>query len=436
MKRIIGRAVLFAAMIICVASCDLQKGNPDLNITSGLQVSVRAEDTVAVFHYEIVNGVEGGKIVVGVEGVDWITRYEVDEYTVSGRVLLYLTENTTLDNRSEIISVEYEYGNSAVKEVVNVIQQTRQYDYDYEGELAVCNYWGLDSLETGLYAYDIYLGQGDLTMETQGEAYYALEFLSAEDTDNFLPKPGVYSVAYPGEETDYSISAIYSLFMSVGDAAVDEDYDIIAYFSKGEISISYEGDIITIAGYLTDRENYNHRILYQGEIKTRNRTVISTLTDDMEIDLAGYILQANFFGDTFENGANVWTMSLGMEGLPSETFVIQMQLCTDLSVDVATGFATSTFVFDADNTLAAGTFYRGYQTEMYSGSWLYTSAGLIDGVLYVQDPAGPFRGGEVHFERNADGTLNILIDVTDDAGHSIKAAGDNIVVEYFDMSEY
>ncbi len=435
LKRILYFAAICLA-ILTFASCEMMKGDPDLNITSGVQAAVKAEDSVAVFHYEIVNGTEDGEIVVNIDGVDWITRYEVEEYEVSGRILLYLTENKSLENRSAIISVSYRYGGTSIDEVVNVIQQTRQYDYDYVAELAVCNYWGLDSLETGLYAYDIYLGQGDLTMETQGEAYYALEFLTAEDSGNFLPKAGVYTVAYPGEEVDMSISAIYSLFMNVGDAAEDEDYDVLAYFAEGEVTVDYEGNEIIVAGYLTDRRNYNHRVYYKGEIKTRNRTVISTLTGDVNLDLTGYILQANYFGDAFENGTSVWTMSLGQEGLPSGTSVIQMQLSTEKSVNMETGFATQTFVYDVNNTTAAGTFFKGYQTEMYSGSWLYTSAGLVEGVLYVQDPAAPFRGGEVHFERNADGTLNIDVDVLDDAKYSIKASGKNIKVEYFDMTAF
>ncbi len=423
-------AILVA--VISVVSCDLQNRTTEFNITSGTQLSVMAEDTIASFNYEIVNVVEGGEISVSLENVDWIKDYDIVEHKVSGTINLHLLENESIENRSEVITVTYSYNGKAIVEGINVIQSTREYDYDYEAQIAVCNYWGLDTVETNKYAYDLYFGQGDLTMESQGEAYYALEFLTDEPGDGFYLKEGVYNVCQPGQYADFTINPVYSLYLSVGDASEEEDYDVVAYFSKGQITVEREGNIFTIYGYLRDREHHNHKIYYSGEMGFQNKTVESTLKGDVDMDLSKATIQAYFYGG---EGVSSWMLSIGQEDRAAGSSMLQIQLAAKPESNYENGLATETFVFDTKNESAVGTFYRGVKTESYSGSWYYTSAGLDDGVLLVVDPAGPFRGGEIKIERVDRDKINLQVDVVDDAGNKITASGNNIPVLYVDYSE-
>ncbi len=430
-------AILFPS---CNGNVDLQTR---LNITSGQQLVVLADDSLAVFDFEIINVPAEAMMEVEVpEDAGWIVRNEITMFEVSGKVKLAITKNDDMENRSALITLKYRYGDNELTQRINIIQLTRAFDYVFEAKATKCNYWGRDAAFNGhdFYSYEIILGNPDVTVLTADGHYYSIDFMLDHKNDNWLLSPGVYTMCEKGEEASFGIGKVYTRYLHMDEEGMD--YDINVTFVDGKITVEEADGIYTISGYLVDINYDNHQLYYQGPLVGINRLIESTLTDNVEIDLEeGYQIQAKYFGDIFEKGNHAWILNIGMEGYPENTPIVQIQLCTSMDVTPETGFQTQEFTFDEFATCETNTFIKGFsnyeggeEVKRYEGSWYYTSAGLVDNLLYITTPDAPIRGGSVSFVRNEDGTLDVDIDVVDDGEHTIKASGKGIPAAYADMT--
>ncbi len=445
MRRFIITVLAVFTAVVTVPSCSSMLVDVDtrFNVTSGQQLIVMADDSVAVCDFEIVNVPADASLTVVVpEDAEWIVRSEVKMFEVSGKVRFSITVNDEVENRSALITLKYEYAGEELLQRVNIIQLTRVFDYMFEAKATKCNYWGMDPALNGhnLYSYEIIFGDPDVTVLTPDGHYYSIDFMLDHKNDSYVLSEGVYRFCEKGEETSFGIGKVYTRYLHMDENG--EDYDVNVTFIDGKITVEEEDGVYTISGYLTDVNYDHHQLYYQGPLVGINRLVESTLTDDVEINLEeGYQLQAKYYGDIFDKDNHAWIINIGQVGYPVNSSIIQIQLCTDTTVNCETGFMTQVFGYDEYSTCETNTFIKGFSNfeggddvKRYEGSWYYTSAGLVDNLLYISVPDAPIRGGSVSFVRNDDGTLDIDIDVVDDGGHTIKASGKNIHAEYADMT--
>ncbi len=450
MRRYIQYLLIAFLTVVFLQSCSdspsgIGSAEPRLNITTGSQLAVMADDSVAVIDYEVVNMAEGSslKVIVPEEASSWILGSSVHQFEVSGKVRLSLAANDDIDARNVVVSLVYQYDDKEISESINIIQLTRIFDYVFEAKETKCNYWGLDPALNGhdFYSYEIIFGDPDVTVLTPDGHYYSLDFMLDHKNDNYLLSPGVYTLAAKGEEASYSIGKVYSRYLHMDEEG--EDYDINVTFIDGKITVEEADGIYTISGYMIDIDHKNHQLYYQGGLVGINRLIESTLDHDveMELDKDGYQLQANFYGDVYEKGNHVWVVSLGQPGYPENSSILKIQFCTDMTVDAGTGLGSHVFAYDEYALCETNTFFKGLSNydggdavKRYEGTWYYTSAGLVENTLYIQEPDAPIRGGEMSVERNADGTLKLDISFVDDAGNSISAYGETVPVEYMDWT--
>ncbi len=406
---------------------------PLLTVASGNQLSVAYDAKHASFNYELLNGVENGRFEVEKsDDAEWIKNIGIESFSMSGVVSFDVEENRSVEPRNAILHLNYIYDTTkVVSAAINVVQDALDYKYSLEINAVQCLYYG--NIGTSFYEYEIRMGKDDYEMTTTGAEYYSLTFLCSNGTQTRLPEPGLYPVVSAENEEDHTIKTDgWSVYMKVDD--LGEQYETVVPIVDGWINVSKDGDIYIFEGFIMDAENKWHKIYYDGSVVLWDRTIASTLTGDVETDLNEMVVEAHYNGNAFGTGS-VWMMVIYKDPKSVGDITYQIQLIAPVSVDMSTGFPDMTFLPDETGLYDPNTFTKGTESAIsYNGSWVYTFTKYDEKtqMYYVGNPAGPFIDGVVDVKLNPDGTYDINIDIEDDANHTIKAAGENIAINFYD----
>ncbi len=382
-----------------------------------------------VFEYEVQKPVDGGTVsVVLTEGNSWVFNVkEIDPTSLSGSVSFNVAENTGAGVREAVFVVSYTYDESTVSSEMKVVQDVLPFEYEFIGVAGICRDWGELG---GSYTYDIVLGDIDYSTNAPGGSYYILSFLGDNDSGDMLPRDGVYTVAQKGKTPGKgNIDPEYSYFIRLETEELVREIEIQPI--SGEVSIARDGEELIISGYIVDKSEYRHSIYYKGKPDAMEGGAETTFFEDVDMELPKMTATVESKGDLYESGSNIWIIKMFTEEILFGDPCVQIQLATDRDIKKVSKLA-GVYTKDSGNAFSynydPGTFTPG--KFGLQGTWLYHSAGVAgSGRVAIGDPAAPLKDGEIELVRNTDGTYNLIAEMTDDAGHSIRFTADNLKFE-------
>ncbi len=439
LNRLCGVLAFMALMVACTPAKPEpgpESKTPAVNITTnGGQLELTFKDTLAVFDYEIVNPVKGespATVLVEVfEGDTYVTEIEQDEYITTGTVTLSLDKNLSGEDHTIIVFVKYVYGENAdVAQGAMTIVHKAEFSYNVTLTKALSTYYGEAGGDSGLYNYEVILGNPTYYLGG-GVQIYALDLYSDERTEDMLPPAGTYTLV---DEmgvgiSDMTMSQGYTYYQRVN--SDNTELEAFASFAEGTVTIEREGETYTIVGEFIDGGDVYHYVYYQGTIDARDGSKLSSFVKDTEFDFTGLKGEYKCFLDAFGNGNNVWSLSFTTESLLAGSPMVSMQIVTSADYNSETGLPSATFNADTKNTYDVNTFSPGFVDEedgSFVCCWFFTCA--ADGSMRISDPVAPMKDGSIKIENNGDGTIDIIFDVKDDAGHKLTGRAENVSMKY------
>ncbi len=418
---------LFASALITLAfatSCkddaqikpDTPVNVPELKVTTtGQQLVVEAQAVSdARIDYALINPVEGGKVTVSLqdENVDWITNIRVEEFTTSGHVYVDIAANDLFEDRNTVVTLVYTYDENEepCKAYVNIIQDCQEYDYEFlEGE-GGCNYYGeylVDGSGTGLYQYELWF---------DNEAYdfgYDIMLVSSVAATDLLPVPGTYEIT-EGRVSDGCISEAVVRDYSVGGKVL---------ITRGQLVIDRDGDTFTVNATLYDVNNAIHRIDFTGPLSVKDKTKLSDFTEDIIVGADDYEFTARIFcnGTYFTDAAAMWDMFIEPKNPKVGSPYIRLGLFTDPALTKETGLGMNQ-VFELKKVLddfsdgLPNVAIAGYKTasNLESGCWFMTIAGISENATYLGSPIGALQTGTITVNQSDSQNMILSIDAMTD----------------------
>ncbi len=417
-----------------------EETKPSIHITTGIngEAEIRFNDTIASFDYEILNPVdeEVRHFITFdlIEGSDWVKDVIIDEYTTTGTVTLKVPYNDSLESRNATVRIDYIYGDNfeTVSDIIVFTQLSADY-YNIDLQKGLCVHRALTDGSSTIYNYAISLGT-DTYYEISGADIYSFDLYSTTRTKDGLPVSGTYTLV--NESTmgvsDMTMAEGYTYFASYEEST--GIFDAFAYITEGVLNVSREEDIFTIEGEFFDENGTFHIVNFEGELDFRDGSKLSSFIEDTELDLTGLKGEAHCFGEyEWSKGNYIWSVEFVAQDMKVGSPIIVLELVTPSDVVVEDGIpsgkysvAASSDVLYNSNTLTLGILGE----DGYMGSWVYTCG--IDGNRTQSDPMAPFKDGRIEVVNNQDGTINILLNIYDDADNRLYGSVENIPMVYTD----
>ncbi len=445
MKKIMSFCAILCATVALISSCNpTQKPEqeepanlPVIELANGGQASIGYEGGEIEMAYTIQNPVEGGAITVSVpEGNDWITA-KVE----TGKIIFTVAQNEGSEARSEMIPVEYKYGEESVKAYANIIQEFIDAVLRIEAEAGNCTYYSnAYSADPNLMNYTLGLSAAD------GYIGMSLDLYAPEDTEDHNVPAGMYTAYEAGKEEGYALSVgeqSYSYFYKINDSYTD--YEIYTYPGLGSyVEVSRDGDIVTVEALFVDgATGENYLITYSGELSVSNGLINSQLTEDLDVtyDAAedGLVAYMNYYGPATEDfSAGYWALSIeGVEwakGQPiiRSEFLTLPEVTPAEEVDALLG----TYIIDPEvyTNVAPGTALPG--SYSYTGTWFLEITEMDGTSAYVS--GAPFSEGAITIESDGDGTYTFILSGKDDnyeEYHTMDIVVYNVPIQVADATQ-
>ena len=416
---------------------------PVLTLTSESEVSFPKDGGDVSITYAVENARENGVISAKSEA-SWLTF----DTATPGRVLVTASANADDATRTAVVTVVYTYdGGKTVSFDVAVTQS--MYDYEFDLPYLTGSYYGDDySVNDGEMMYQLYLTNNEELWQ-YGGAYYWISILSGEPSDMnaIAPAVGTYTMSPSAgsdiagmntviKSTDYTIAYVYP------DASVGGTY-YAAFFSWGELELTYENGEYHLDAVLTDTRNNTHHITYTGPIvctnfaqpdepdEPENPDAISLLTEDLTIDWpAGFLASAYYWGEN--------RYAIDVRDNYSYDHSVQIEFYCSTAPSDNGGYLPGGSYTIADSK-AVGTALVGTLTEStfggvtLTGSWVYPRSAQS---AYSGD-AAPLVEGTVDIVQDGQ-NYTLTVNAVDDAGNKITVSAGFTANEYsvFDMTAW
>lgn len=236
----------------------------------------------------------------------------------------------------------------------------------------------------------------------EGATYYYFDVYSDELNENLTLPNGVYT---------------FDITNSCADGTFTEEYGFAFYAGGSQDTVWYmydEGSTLTvtdgkIVAELLMQDGSKHTVTYEGDLSC-GAAGGSELTEDMEINVSGWTIYAEYYDQFYSNDTDNWYVSIyeDFESGNGRYFVL----------DLLADFATSVDyrgTFTASDSCGINTFMPGYIDDGYlAGSWY---AELEDGS--VSGIMAPLTDGTITVTYNGDGTQTFAFDCRNDLGYKI-----------------
>ncbi len=417
MKRIINIFGIIYAVVALTVSCDpVEADRPSVILENDGLINVPFEAGEAAIIYSVDKPVEGGVLTVEIaESNTWLSA-EVSETNIS----FTISENPGREDRSEMMTIRYTYGDESVKNYITVIQRGCEYDHVYDADFGGSIWLG------NVYSVDQSLTKYNVLLETEDGIVACLDLSAPIDTEDKLPPEGEYVAFEYRLEEGYSISVgPYSSTYICQYYDVDT-YDYLAIGAlESYVVVEREGDIYTIrASIIDDRKGETFLVRYTGELEMDNGLVESTLTEDIDksFDASSLGVMAEYGVYELDDNSNYWIIYIMAEEISEGQPVVYLELVT--GADVLTPASLAGTYSTGTDDMRPGTFIPG--TYNYNGTWYLEVSNVVGGQAYA-DIQAPVTSGTVTMELNADGTLNITLDGIDD--HDTEPHALHVVLE-------
>ncbi len=334
-----------------------------------------------------------------------------------GTYSIYSTGNDTSCTLSDAqVSIMYNDDNSVNIAGYIISSEGHYIIFDWSGEVDgfnfasddvefVAQFFGGEYYDEGP-RHNYYFVLSDVEVDgneaVEGATYYYFDVYSDELNENLTLPNGVYT---------------FDITNSYADGTFTEEYGFAFYAGGSQDTVWYmydEGSTLTvtdgkIVAELLMQDGSKHTVTYEGDLSFEAAGG-SELTEDMEINVSGWTIFAEYYDQYYSNDTDNWYVSIyeDFESGSGRYFVL----------DLLADFATSVDyrgTFTASDSCGINTFMPGYIDDGYlAGSWY---AELEDGS--VSGIMAPLTDGTITVTYNGDGTQTFAFDCRNDLGYKI-----------------
>ena len=333
-----------------------------------------------------------------------------------GTYSIYSTGNDTSCTLSDAqVSIMYNDDNSVNIAGYIISSEGHHIIFDWSGEVDgfnfasddvefVAQFFGGEYYEGPRHNYYFVLSdvEADGNEAVEGATYYYFDVYSDELNENLTLPNGVYT---------------FDITNSYAAGTFTEEYGFAFYAGGSQDTVWYmydEGSTLTvtdgkIVAELLMQDGSKHTVTYEGDLSC-GAAGGSELTEDMEINVSGWTIYAEYYDQFYSNDTDNWYVSIyeDFESGSGRYFVL----------DLLADFATSVDyrgTFTASDSCGINTFMPGYIDDGYlAGSWY---AELEDGS--VSGIMAPLTDGTITVTYNGDGTQTFAFDCRNDLGYKI-----------------
>ena len=408
MKSII---VCFVALFAIISSSCEGEDKPVVESPSGLELVSSPTETVGnqggVFavRYVISSPSDDAQVAISSDNTDMISSIEViSEDTVK----VVVAANKTDAERQGTVTIEYKDESVSVlfvqEPMDSVVVVTNQ---------LIGNYYG-ERLCPGLGYYWIIMSDGGIVdgEATNGSEFFRIDLIApmAEDEDNIRIPDGYYRYDATNSLEAYTIPNLGNTdFSYIDDGGMAWAEPFV------DASLEVSGSRFTLKA---NTENSSYYVTFEGEYTITANIIsdnISTLEEDLEIDLTGCTGTLSNYGDYWLCGYTNWGIEfVHSRGLKYGTYLV-LDFISESTTSCVGTYRYSGFSGE-DSTkpnFAPGFYIPGMRI---SDDGVHMMGSLVqinrDGKGIAQ---APLYGGEFTISQNEDGTYHIVIDAVDDA---------------------
>lgn len=408
MKSII---VCFVALFAIISSSCEGEDKPVVELPSGLELVSSPTETVGnqggVFavRYVISSPSDDAQVAVSSDNTEMISSVEViSEDTVK----VVVAANKTDAERQGTVTIEYK------DESVSVlfVQEPMDSVVVVANQL-IGNYYG-ERLCPGLGYYWIIMSDGGIVdgEATKGSEFFRIDLIApmAEDEDNIRIPDGYYRYDATNSLEEYTIPNLGNTdFSYIDDGGMAWAEPFV------DASLEVSGSRFTLKA---NTENSSYYVTFEGEYTITANIIsdnISTLEEDLEIDLTGCTGTLSNYGDYWLCGYTNWGIEfVHSKGLKYGTYLV-LDFISESTTSCVGTYRYSGFSGE-DSTkpnFAPGFYVPGMRI---SDDGVHMMGSLVqinrDGKGIAQ---APLYGGEFTISQNEDGTYHIVIDAVDDS---------------------
>ena len=285
--------------------------------------------------------------------------------------------------------------------------------FDFTAPYFTCEYYSAGTMGTPANNYWVILSD-DEACNTQntapGATYFALDLYSDAEQDS-LPL-GTYTFDANDTGADGTLGFVYSFGMVVSEDGTPAMFGI----SGGTVTVT-EGKIYA---ELTREDNGAAvTVTYEGDLTFSNGGGSggggseggSTLEGDVELNVTGAGIYAEYYNDYYGVGSDNWWIEVYEDDATKSGVYLQFDILSSVYADDWRGEYISLNEATAyDYTFIPGEVSGGYLT----GSWY----AILDNEN-LTDTSAALVGGTVEFVFNEDGSKTIVLDCEDAAGNKI-----------------
>lgn len=423
MKHFVTSQILLF-VVLCLTSCHktpnnivspVGAGDPVIRPTQ-VEIEADADGGSFVIEYTVENPVENALVTAETE-TDWIKNMEC---VGNDKITLDIPQNLTLKKRSGIVKILYKYDDNIISSVIKVSQgRTEKPDTDYtyeecaEGRI-VCHGIQTSDPELMLYALEIisepYGSNGSLSPNSMIYRLAIYSKSAPNGLDCRLPD-GIYKVGGQAPEENCVNTHASNIYL-FNDIGKEYEFERTLQENQGYVTILNTENGQTISGLLTDSEGETHYFTYSDNIESKDDRYLSTLLEDVDINLTNNKLYGYFQGVKILSSTADWNI-LVVDSKTGEGF--QLYICTEKEWKFEQGLPVGTFtteVYKQPGELTRGIILQNWMI----GSWFVT----MDDAGYIVTPSGPINEGTVEISKDEEGKYTVKIEAEDDRENSLK----------------
>lgn len=405
--------LLVASFVLC-AACDPTSKPADEPVEqspvltlSTQEISVSPEGEEVTISYTLENAKEGVKLSAECEAA-WISDIIID----AEKITLLVAENED-DEREAVVVISYD---TIIKQV-RIVQGGFE-GLNFEATIFSGDFYHMESLYWNAHNYYFTLSDAviDRNNPVPNSTYFYFDLYTDTETEDHSIPCGTYTLDPESQWLAGTLNGGKTYGFTIN--ARGDDYAKRYLFTEGEVVVSER----KIEAEFVCEDGTKVRVSYEGDHTTtphyaEKNDYLSTLSSDVNLDLQGATVSANYYGDYFTEDSDNWTVRIYEDANRLNGLFIQLELLADPNR------SDWQYLYTAlqDNSLSnpedyLDTYIKGYISEgNIAGSWY---AVLKDGGINYE--MAPIMDGSVDIVLNDDGTTSFTFDCVDDADHKIK----------------
>lgn len=381
---------LFSCQVLPVAVPEIVFLNSHLDVSEhGGKVELR---------YTVNNSVEESSTYAESE-VDWIK----DIVVSNGRLSFSVDKNIQNEKRTGEIILYYNYDEGIVTARGTILQAGYDtYEYRLEASDFYAEYSGIDG---DLHVFEMILSDKEFHSPHSKNYQFQIMTDMSPNYDNIVFPSGEYIVS-SGFVSPGVVTPENSFYSEYGANAEYPEIGPLQIVS-GNVNIVKTDEAYKIDCIISDINGEMHHVVYSGSTSVVDKSYLSTLGEDVAVDLSGHIAIAYYYGDYAGYGSSNWYVWIIPDDEFSDGDVLMLDLYADISKAFEEGIPEGIY---ARGEGSLGTFMPGFiYSSALQSSWYYR---MEQGS--VGDLRTPLYDGHIEVIKNSDDTYTFNVYCVDD----------------------